>query len=303
MIDASFPMPNNTPVRGIILAGGSGTRLYPVTNVVCKQLLPIYDKPMIYYPLSVLMLAGIRDILIISTPEDRGKFETLFGDGSQIGLRISYAVQPKPEGLAQAFIIGKDFIGDENCCLILGDNVFFGHSLPDILDRAVKMEKGGLVFGYWVNDPHRYGVVEFNDDGKVLSLEEKPVKPKSNYALPGLYFFDGKVTEIAQNIKPSARGELEITEVMNDYLKRGELNVELLGRGFAWLDTGTHESFIEAALFIQTIQKRQGLKIACVEEIAWRMGYIDKDQLKQLAEPYMKNEYGQYLMAIMRERY
>ena len=303
MIDASFPMPNNTPVRGIILAGGSGTRLYPVTNVVCKQLLPIYDKPMIYYPLSVLMLAGIRDILIISTPEDRGKFETLFGDGSQIGLRISYAVQPKPEGLAQAFIIGKDFIGDDNCCLILGDNVFFGHSLPDILDRAVKMEKGGLVFGYWVNDPHRYGVVEFNDDGKVLSLEEKPVKPKSNYALPGLYFFDGKVTEIAQNIKPSARGELEITEVMNDYLKRGELNVELLGRGFAWLDTGTHESFIEAALFIQTIQKRQGLKIACVEEIAWRMGYIDKDQLKQLAEPYMKNEYGQYLMAIMRERY
>jgi glucose-1-phosphate thymidylyltransferase len=303
MIDASFPMPNNTPVKGIILAGGSGTRLYPVTNVVCKQLLPIYDKPMIYYPLSVLMLAGIRDILIISTPEDRGKFETLFGDGSQIGLRISYAVQPKPEGLAQAFIIGKDFIGDENCCLILGDNVFFGHSLPDILDRAVKMEKGGLVFGYWVNDPHRYGVVEFNDDGKVLSLEEKPVKPKSNYALPGLYFFDGKVTEIAQNIKPSARGELEITEVMNDYLKRGELNVELLGRGFAWLDTGTHESFIEAALFIQTIQKRQGLKIACVEEIAWRMGYIDKDQLKQLAEPYMKNEYGQYLMAIMRERY
>ena len=302
MIDASFPMPNNTPVKGIILAGGSGTRLYPVTNVVCKQLLPIYDKPMIYYPLSVLMLAGIRDILIISTPEDRGKFETLFGDGAQIGLRISYAVQPKPEGLAQAFIIGKDFIGDENCCLILGDNVFFGHSLPDILDRAVKMEKGGLVFGYWVNDPHRYGVVEFNDDGKVLSLEEKPVKPKSNYALPGLYFFDGKVTEIAQNIKPSARGELEITEVMNDYLKRGELNVELLGRGFAWLDTGTHESFIEAALFIQTIQKRQGLKIACVEEIAWRMGYIDNDQLNKLAEPYMKNEYGQYLMAIMRER-
>jgi glucose-1-phosphate thymidylyltransferase len=302
MIDASFPKPNNTPVKGIILAGGSGTRLYPVTNVVCKQLLPIYDKPMIYYPLSVLMLAGIRDILIISTPEDRGKFETLFGNGSQIGLRISYAVQPKPEGLAQAFIIGKDFIGDENCCLILGDNVFFGHSLPDILDRAVKMEKGGLVFGYWVNDPHRYGVVEFNDDGRVLSLEEKPLKPKSNYALPGLYCFDRKVTEISQNIKPSARGELEITEVMNDYLRRGELNVELLGRGFAWLDTGTHESFIEAALFIQTIQKRQGLKIACVEEIAWRMGYIDNDQLKQLAEPYMKNEYGQYLMAIMREK-
>ena len=202
MIDASFPKPNNTPVKGIILAGGSGTRLYPVTNVVCKQLLPIYDKPMIYYPLSVLMLAGIRDILIISTPEDRSKFESLFKDGSQIGLRISYAVQPRPEGLAQAFIIGKDFICDENCCLILGDNVFFGHSLPDILNRAVKMEKGGLVFGYWVNDPHRYGVVEFNDDGKVLSLEEKPVKPKSNYALPGLYFFDRKVTEIARRLNP-----------------------------------------------------------------------------------------------------
>ena len=302
MIDTSFPKPNNTPVKGIILAGGSGTRLYPVTNVVCKQLLPIYDKPMIYYPLSVLMLAGIRDILIISTPEDRSKFESLFKDGSQIGLRISYAVQPRPEGLAQAFIIGKDFICNESCCLILGDNVFFGHSLPDILNRAVKMEKGGLVFGYWVNDPHRYGVVEFNDDGKVLSLEEKPVKPKSNYALPGLYFFDRKVTDIASKIKPSARGELEITEVMNDYLKRGELRVELLGRGFAWLDTGTHESFIEAALFIQTIQKRQGLKIACVEEIAWRMGYINNKQLKRLAEPYMKNEYGQYLMAIMRER-
>ena len=302
MIDASFPEPNNTPVKGIILAGGSGSRLYPVTNVVCKQLLPIYDKPMIYYPLSVLMLAGIRDILIISTPEDRHKFERLFKDGSQIGLRISYAVQPKPEGLAQAFIIGKDFISDENCCLILGDNVFFGHSLPDILNRSVKLKKGGLVFGYWVNDPHRYGVVEFNEDGKVLSLEEKPVTPKSNYALPGLYFFDRKVTKIAQNIKPSARGELEITEVMNDYLKRGELSVELLGRGFAWLDTGTHESFIEAALFIQTIQKRQGLKIACIEEIAWRMGYISNNQLKQLAEPYMKNEYGKYLMAIMKER-
>jgi glucose-1-phosphate thymidylyltransferase len=302
MIDASFPKPNNTPVKGIILAGGSGTRLYPVTNVVCKQLLPIYDKPMIYYPLSVLMLAGIRDIMIISTPEDRAKFESLFRDGSQIGLRISYAVQPKPEGLAQAFIIGKDFIGDENCCLILGDNVFFGHSLADILNRAVKMEEGGLVFGYWVNDPQRYGVVEFNDDGKVLSLEEKPLKPKSNYALPGLYFFDQKVTQIAQNIKPSARGELEITEVMNEYLKAGELKVELLGRGFAWLDTGTHESFLEAALFIQTIQKRQGLKIACIEEIAWRMGYIDTVQLKKLAESYMKNEYGQYLMQIIREK-
>jgi len=302
MIDTSFPKPNNTPVKGIILAGGSGTRLFPVTNVVCKQLLPIYDKPMIYYPLSVLMLAGIRDVLIISTPEDRSKFEGLFRDGSQIGLRISYAVQPKPEGLAQAFIIGKDFICGENCCLILGDNVFYGHSFPDILHRAVKMEKGGLVFGYWVNDPYRYGVVEFNDDGKVLNLEEKPSKPKSNFALPGLYFFDKQVADIAQNIKPSSRGELEITEVMNDYLKRGELRVELLGRGFAWLDTGTHESFLEAALFIQTIQKRQGLKIACVEEIAWRMGYISKDQLTELAEPYMKNEYGKYLIQIMGER-
>jgi glucose-1-phosphate thymidylyltransferase len=303
MIDASFPKPNNTPVKGIILAGGSGTRLYPVTNVVCKQLLPIYDKPMIYYPLSVLMLAGIRDILIISTPEDRSKFESLFKDGSQIGLRISYAVQPRPEGLAQAFIIGKDFIGGENCCLILGDNVFFGHNLANILQRAVKMENGGMVFGYCVNDPQRYGVVEFNDDGRVLSIEEKPVKPKSNYALVGLYFFDKKVIEIANSIKPSVRGELEITEVMKAYLARGGLNVELLGRGFAWLDTGTHESFIEAALFIQTIQKRQGLKIACIEEIAWRMGYIDSDQLKNLAEPYMKNEYGRYLMEIMRERY
>jgi len=302
MIDASFPKPNNTPVKGIILAGGSGTRLYPITNVVCKQLLPIYDKPMIYYPLSVLMLAGIRDILIISTPEDSSKFEELFKDGSQLGLRISYAVQPKPEGLAQAFIIGKDFICGENCCLILGDNLFFGHSLPAILDRAVKLDKGGLVFGYWVNDPHRYGVVEFNDYGQVLSIEEKPSQPKSNFALAGLYFFDKKVTEIAQKIKPSDRGELEITEVMKDYLKRGELKVELLGRGFAWLDTGTHESFIEAALFIQTIQKRQGLKISCVEEIAWRMGYISNDQLKQLAGPYMKNEYGQYLMEIMREK-
>ena len=288
-------------MKGIILAGGSGTRLYPVTNVVCKQLLPIYDKPMIYYPLSVLMLAGIRDILIISTPEDRVKFETLFRDGSQIGLRISYAVQQKPEGLAQAFIIGKDFICDENCCLILGDNVFFGHSLPDILNRAVKMEKGGLVFGYWVNDPHRYGVVEFNDDGKVLSLEEKPVKPKSNYALPGLYFFDKKVTEIAQNIKPSARGELEITEVMNDYLERGELKVELLGRGFAWLDTGTHDSLADATMFIKAIEDRQGLKIACLEEIAFRKAFIDKSGFVSLIEKMSNNDYRKYLEKILNE--
>jgi glucose-1-phosphate thymidylyltransferase len=301
MIDAQFPEPNNTRVRGIILAGGSGTRLYPITHVVSKQLLPIYDKPMIYYPLSVLMLAGIRDVLVISTPEDRHKFEALFGNGSQIGLRMSYAVQPKPEGLAQAFIIGREFIGDENCCLILGDNLFFGHSLPEILNRAIQFDKGGVVFGYWVKDPNRYGVVEFDDTGKVISIEEKPAKPKSNYALPGLYFFDREVAEIASRVKPSARGELEITEVMNDYLGRGELTVELLGRGFAWLDTGTFESFIEAALFIETIQKRQGLKISCVEEIAWRMGYIDSDQLQRLAGPYSKNEYGQYLMEIINE--
>ena len=301
MIDASFPKPNNTTVKGIILAGGSGTRLYPITHVVCKQLLPIYDKPMIYYPLSVLMLAGIRDILIISTPEDCGKFETLFGDGSHIGLRISYAIQPKPEGLAQAFIIGKDFICDENCCLILGDNLFFGHSLPDILNRAVHMKKGGVVFGYWVRDPQRYGVVEFDQKGNVLSIEEKPDRPKSNYALPGLYFFDKEVAEVANSIKPSARGELEITEVIKAYLKRGRLKVELLGRGFAWLDTGTHESFLEAAVFVETLQKRQGLKIACIEEIAWRMGYITDEQLNQIAGPYLKNEYGQYLLDILNE--
>ena len=301
MIDASFPKPNNTSVKGIILAGGSGTRLYPITHVVCKQLLPIYDKPMIYYPLSVLMLAGIRDILIISTPEDCDKFKTLLGDGSHIGLRISYAIQPKPEGLAQAFIIGKEFIGEENCCLILGDNLFFGHSLPDILNRAVHMKKGGVVFGYWVRDPQRYGVVEFDQKGNVLSIEEKPDRPKSNYALPGLYFFDKEVADVANSIKPSARGELEITEVIRAYLKRGRLKVELLGRGFAWLDTGTHESFLEAAVFVETLQKRQGLKIACIEEIAWRMGYITDEQLNQIAGPYLKNEYGQYLLDILNE--
>jgi glucose-1-phosphate thymidylyltransferase len=299
MIDTVFPQPNNTSVKGIILAGGSGTRLYPTTHVVSKQLLPIYDKPMIYYPLSTLMMTGIRDVLIISTPEDRPKFENLFEDGSQIGLNISYEVQPKPEGLAQAFIIGKDFIGKENACLVLGDNLFFGHSLPEVLKSAVEIKKGGVIFGYWVNDPQRYGVVEFDEDGTVLSIEEKPQKPKSNYAIPGLYFFDNAVVEIASNIIPSARGELEITDVMNAYLEQGNLKVELLGRGFAWLDTGTHESFLEASLFIETIQKRQGLKIACIEEIAWRMGYIDKEQVLRLAEPYMKNEYGQYLMDIV----
>jgi glucose-1-phosphate thymidylyltransferase len=301
MIDTLFPRPNNTSTKGIILAGGSGTRLYPITQVISKQLLPIYDKPMIYYPLSILMLAGIRDILIISTPQDLPKFEALFGKGSQIGLNMSYAVQPKPEGLAQAFVIGRDFIADENACLILGDNLFFGHNLPVVLNNAVRMKKGGVIFGYWVKDPERYGVVDFDEDGNVLSIEEKPQKPKSNYALSGLYFFDNDVVEIASNIKPSARGEIEITEVMNAYLKRGDLKLELLGRGYAWLDTGTHESFLEAALFIETIQKRQGLKIACIEEIAWRLGYIDTQQLIHLAEPYMKNEYGQYLMQIVKE--
>ena len=301
MIDTLFPRPNNTSTKGIILAGGSGTRLYPITQVISKQLLPIYDKPMIYYPLSILMLAGIRDILIISTPQDLPKFEALFGNGSQIGLNMSYAVQPKPEGLAQAFIIGRDFIADENACLILGDNLFFGHNLPVVLNNAVRMKKGGVIFGYWVKDPERYGVVDFDEDGNVLSIEEKPQKPKSNYALSGLYFFDNDVVEIASNIKPSARGEIEITEVMNAYLRRGDLRLELLGRGYAWLDTGTHESFLEAALFIETIQKRQGLKIACIEEIAWRLGYIDTQQLIRLAEPYLKNEYGQYLMQIVKE--
>ena len=301
MIDSTFPRPNNPSTKGIILAGGSGTRLYPITRVISKQLLPIYDKPMIYYPLSILMLAGIRDILIISTPEDLTKFEVLFGDGSHIGLNMSYAVQPKPEGLAQAFVIGKDFIADENACLILGDNLFFGHNLPVVLNHAVRLKKGGVIFGYWVKDPERYGVVEFDENGNVLSVEEKPPKPKSNYALAGLYFFDNDVVEIASNIKPSARGEIEITEVMNFYLRRGELKLELLGRGYAWLDTGTHESFLEAALFIETIQKRQGLKIACIEEIAWRLGYIDSQQVIRLAEPYMKNEYGQYLMQIVQE--
>ncbi len=288
--------------KGIILAGGSGTRLYPITHVVSKQLLPVYDKPMIYYPLSVLMLAGIRDILIISTPEDSSNFENLFGDGSQLGIRLSYAIQPKPEGLAQAFIIGKKFIGAENSCLILGDNLFFGHTLPEILNRAVQLEQGGLVFGYWVKDPERYGVVDFDENGKVLSIEEKPKRPKSNYAVPGLYFFDNDVVEIASGLKPSARGELEISDVIKGYLERGKLRVELLGRGFAWLDTGTHESFLEASSFIETIQKRQGLKIACIEEIAWRMGYIDAHQVRQLAQPYMKNEYGQYLMDIINEK-
>lgn len=285
--------------RGIILAGGSGTRLYPMTRVVSKQLLPVYDKPMIYYPLSVLMLAGIREILIISTPQDCPRFEELLGDGSHLGLRLSYAVQPKPEGLAQAFIIAKEFLGQSGACLVLGDNVFYGDGLQEILRRAVSMDKGGLVFGYWVRNPERYGVVKFDGEGKVVSIVEKPREPVSNYALPGLYFFDSTVSDIACSLKPSARGELEIVDVMNAYLKRGELRVELLGRGYAWLDTGTPESLLEACMFIQTIEKRQGLKIACVEEIAYRMGYIDADQVHRLAEGLRNNDYGKYLLQVI----
>jgi len=288
--------------KGIILAGGAGTRLYPITKSVVKALLPIYDKPMIYYPLSILMLAGVRDILVISTPEDLPRFEILLGDGSQWGLRFSYAEQPRPEGIAQAFIIGKEFIGKDNACLILSDNIFYGHGLPEILRKAVQFEKGGVIFGYWVKDPERYGVVEFNDSGKVLSIEEKPSAPKSHYAVPGLYFYDNDVVEIASKLKPSARGELEITDVNREYLLRGDLRVELLGRGFAWLDTGTHESLLEACNFIETIEKRQGLKVACVEEVAYRMGYIDANQVERLAEPLCKNGYGQYLLQIINEK-
>jgi len=288
-------------MKGIILAGGSGTRLYPITRVVSKQLLPVYDKPMIYYPLSVLMLAGIKDILIISTPEDLPLFKKLLGDGSQLGLSFSYEEQPRPEGLAQAFLIGKSFIGKDPVCLILGDNIFYGHTLTGILKRAVRLNKGGLIFGYLVKDPERYGVVDFDPNGNVIGIEEKPKKPKSNYAVPGLYVYDNDVINIAANLKPSTRGELEITDVNLEYLRRGQLKVELLGRGFAWLDTGTQEALQQAASYMQAIQERQGLKVSCIEEISYNLGYINKEQLAKLAAGMAKNEYGQYLMELIAE--
>lgn len=286
-------------MKGIILAGGSGTRLYPLTKAISKQMLPIYDKPMIYYPLSILMLAGIKDILIISTPEDTPRFEQLLADSDQLGINISYAVQEKPEGLAQAFIIAEDFIGDDSVSLILGDNIYYGQGLSKMLQRASAKPTGATVFGYHVNDPERFGVVEFDDSMKAISIEEKPTEPKSNYAVTGLYFYDNRVVEIAKNIQPSERGELEITDVNKRYLELGELDVELMGRGFAWLDTGTHESLLEASTFIETIERRQNLKIACLEEIAYRMGYIDEDAVERLAEPLKKNAYGQYLMKLI----
>lgn len=286
--------------KGIILAGGSGTRLYPITKGVSKQLLPIYDKPMIYYPLSVLMLAGIREVLIISTPDDIDGFKRLLGDGKELGIDISYAVQPSPDGLAQAFIIGEEFIGDSNVCLVLGDNIFYGQGFTPLLRQAVNRQKGATVFGYQVKDPERFGVVAFDENKRAISIEEKPTQPKSNYAVTGLYFYDNDVIEIAKKVKPSERGEVEITTVNQMYMERGDLNVELLGRGFAWLDTGTHESLLEAAQFVETIEKRQGYKVACLEEIAYNNGWLNKDDLKRIGNEFSKNSYGKYLLSILK---
>lgn len=287
--------------KGIILAGGSGTRLYPITKGVSKQLIPIYDKPMIYYPISVLMLAGIQDILIITTPEDKESFERLLGDGSQFGVRLQYAIQPSPDGLAQAFIIGEEFIGASNVCLVLGDNIFYGQGFTPMLKQAVARQKGATVFGYQVKDPERFGVVEFDEQKRAISLEEKPKQPKSNFAVTGLYFYDNDVIQIAKEVKPSDRGELEITTVNQMYLERGDLSVELLGRGFAWLDTGTHASLLEAAQFVETLEKRQGYKVACLEEIAFNQGWLSKEQVLQIGQSMSKNDYGQYLISLVNE--